>query len=291
MAKVTPLCPAHADGGEHIVKALRGSGREPRTGRDFYAYGCSCGKHWRQIRANQLKPGEQPVIDFNVNVSGLMLAAQAKQAGVRPAPVRKPQGAGYLCSRCHLPKKGHVCMAGKRPLDSEEPKSTAFSMAIPSKDTTKPLVVELPKWYVDAAAQTRAEMHTFVWAVEKAGIDWTSEFALEFMRRFNLTPTQASEMVQLFRSASAMDDQSAPRCDKCNFTALDDDGALVQCSGVRSQLRQTPSPDLRRLRRLQVRGVPRGRRRLPGGRPTGGRCVRDGWSVGCEDWRVWALIS
>ena len=28
MSKVTPLCPKQADGGEHIVKALRGSGRD-----------------------------------------------------------------------------------------------------------------------------------------------------------------------------------------------------------------------------------------------------------------------
>ena len=105
-----------------------------------------------------------------------------------------------------------------------------MSVAIPSKKMTKSLVVELPEWYINASAQTRAEMHTFVWAVEKARIDWTSELALEFMRRFNLTPTQASDMVQLFRSASAINDQSAPRCDKCNFTALDEDGALVPCS-------------------------------------------------------------
>ena len=230
MAKVTPLCPKQADGGVHIVKALRGSGRD-HSGRDFYAYGCSCGTFWRQIRANQLKPGEQADIDFNVNVSSLMLAAQAKQAGVRPAPVRKPQGGGYLCSRCHLPKKGHVCLAGKRPLDAtvDGADPTAAPMAMPPK-TAKNFVVALPEWYVQAAEQTRSEMHTFVWAVEKAGIDWTSEFALEFMRRFNLTPSQASEMVQLFRSASAIDDQSAPRCDKCNFTALDEDGALVRCS-------------------------------------------------------------
>ena len=75
-------------------------------------------------------------------------------------------------------------------------------------------------------------MHTFVWAVEKAGIDWSSEFAMEFMRRFNLTPSQFADMVQLFRSASTVDDQSAPRCDKCNFTALDEDGTLVRCSGT-----------------------------------------------------------
>ena len=75
-------------------------------------------------------------------------------------------------------------------------------------------------------------MHTFVWAVEKAGIDWSSEFAMEFMRRFNLTPSQFADMVQLFRSASTVDDRSAPRCDKCNFTALDEDGTLVRCSGT-----------------------------------------------------------
>ena len=230
MSKVAPPCPKHGDGGEHHVKALRGSGRD-HEGRDFYAYGCSCGVFWRQIRANQLKDGEQPVIDFNVNVSGLMLAAQAKQAGVRPPPVRKPQGGGYLCSRCHLPKKGHVCLAGKRPLESSTVDGMTSTLSIPAK-TSKSIVVALPEWYVDASERTRTEMHTFVWAVEKAGIDWSSEFAMEFMRRFNLTPSQFADMVQLFRSASTVDDQSAPRCDKCNFTALDEDGTLVRCSGT-----------------------------------------------------------
>ena len=105
------------------------------------------------------------------------------------------------------------------------------TLSIPAK-TSKSIVVALPEWYVDASERTRTEMHTFVWAVEKAGIDWSSEFAMEFMRRFNLTPSQFADMVQLFRSASTVDDRSAPRCDKCNFTALDEDGTLVRCSGT-----------------------------------------------------------
>ena len=134
---------------QHAVRAITGSGRDAE-GRDFYVYGCSCGATWRQIRVDQLAVGEQPEISRDPAI----LAVTGRKRG--------NGGKGYLCSRCQMPKKGHVCKAIQRP-----------SVTSPSPHTIVVKVSAVPSWYSIRTSNERTDMHTFIWALEQASIPWS----------------------------------------------------------------------------------------------------------------------
>ena len=149
--KLKPPCPdaAAKPTEQHAVRAITGSGRDA-DGRDFYAYGCACGATWRQIRVDQLAVGEEPEISRDPAI----VAVTGRKRG--------NGGKGYLCSRCQLPKKGHVCKATQRP-----------STTSPSPQTIVVKVSSVPSWYSSRTSTERSDMHTFIWALEQACIPWT----------------------------------------------------------------------------------------------------------------------
>ena len=60
--KMMAPCPFRAadDSEEHKTKTCTGSGKDA-DGRDYYKYNCEkCKRIWRQIRIDQLRPGEVP---------------------------------------------------------------------------------------------------------------------------------------------------------------------------------------------------------------------------------------
>ena len=81
-----------------------------------------------------------------------------------------------------------------------------------SKKKVEPFLV--PDWFTELDEQSRTSMLSFVWAIEKANIDWTKEFLYEFMQRHNLNPTQAEQVISLFCATVPSDDE--PRCVACN---------------------------------------------------------------------------
>ena len=133
-------CPWNTDGGVHETSSKTGSGKD-KHGRDYYVYVCTCGKYWRQVRADRLKPGETPHIFGVDNISAIANGGSKK---------RGASGTGYLCSRCHQPKKGHVCQAvlGKRPREEAE--------MSPDEKTI------LPAWFMDLKPSIFSDMQQYV---------------------------------------------------------------------------------------------------------------------------------
>ena len=205
------ICPDATTPGDHIVRAVSGCGRDAE-GRDFYVYNCTCGRFWKQIRASQLQKGELPDI----------LPASNNTVTGAPSRKRGQNGTGYLCSRCHQPKKNHVCTADKRPKQSQfqAPLATARSVA--------PDPIQVPVWFVELAEKDRSNILTFVWGIEHAGIEWTKDILLQMMTRYNMTPQQAEDVIKLF--CAGMPNDNDARCILCGFPALDDDSKLVACT-------------------------------------------------------------
>lgn len=193
-SKPKPPCPdaAAKPTEKHAVTAITGSGRDG-DGRDFYAYGCVCGAKWRQIRVDQLDVGE--VAEITRDPAILAVTGRKRGNG----------GKGYLCSVCKQPKKGHVCTADERPT-----RSTSVNKIVVK-------VASVPPWYSSRSSNERSCMHTFIWALEQASIPWTKDFMMEFMTRFNLTPVQANEALEVFRAAAPQVEEAhpapSPRCE------------------------------------------------------------------------------
>ena len=177
------VCPdATLKPGDHIVRAVSGNGRDSDS-RDFYVYNCACGRFWKQIRASQLRDGESPDI---------LPASNNTVAGLNTRK-RGQSGTGYLCSRCHQPKKNHVCSAEKRP---KQGLFHASDAAV--KPQTVPDPIQVPVWFMELNQSTRSDILTFVWGIERAGIEWTKEILFQMMTRHNLTPNQAEDVIKLF---------------------------------------------------------------------------------------------
>ena len=90
-----------------------------------------------------------------------------------------------MCSRCHQPKKNHVCSAEKRP------KQGLFH----APDTAnKPRAVldpiQVPVWFMELDQGLLSDILTFVWGIERAGIEWTKEILFQMMTGHNLTPNR-----------------------------------------------------------------------------------------------------
>ena len=207
------MCPdTTLNPGEHIVRAVSGSGRDS-DGRDFYIYNCACGRFWKQIRASQLRDGETPDI---------LLASNNTVTGSNTRK-RGHTGGGYLCSRCPQPKKNHVCSAEKRPKQSLFHVSDANS-----KPHSVPEQIQVPVWFMELDPGTRSDILTFVWGIERAGIEWTQEILFQMMSRHNLTPNQAADVIKPFCNGMPIDNH--PLCALCGFPALDDDSKLIACT-------------------------------------------------------------
>ena len=200
--------------GEHAVRAVSGCGRDS-NGRDFYVYNCRCGRFWKQIRASQLTAGEVPDILPASNKSAT--GALARKCG--------PQSAGYLCSRCHQPKKNHVCTAIKRSRQSsfqDQGTTKAMRGVVPDP-------IQVPVWFMEMDEKKRSDILSFVWGIEHASIEWTKDILFQMMARHNITPNQAEDVIKLF-CASLPNDTHAS-CVLCGFPAMDDDSKLVACTG------------------------------------------------------------
>ena len=207
------VCPdAALKPGDHIVRAVSGSGRDS-DGRDFYVYNCGCGRFWKQIRASQVRDGESP--DILPVANNTVAGANTRKRG--------QTGCGYLCSRCHQPKKNHVCSAERRPA-----KQSPFNVPGAAKLQTVPDTVQVPVWFMELNQDTRGDILAFVWGIECANIEWTQEILFQMMSRHNLTPNQASDVIKLF--CSGMPSDKHPLCALCGFPALDDDSKLVACT-------------------------------------------------------------
>ena len=207
------VCPdATLKTGDHNVRAVSGSGRDVE-GRDFYVYNCSCGRFWKQIRASQLRDGESPDI---------LPASNNTVAGCSSR--KRGHAGGYLCSRCHQPKKNHVCSAGKRPRQS-----ALHAPDAANKPNSVPDPILVPEWFTQLDDRVRSDILTFVWGIERAGIEWSHEILFQMMARHNLTPTQAEDVIKLFCAGTPNDNHAL--CVLCGFPALDDISMLVACAG------------------------------------------------------------
>jgi hypothetical protein len=135
-------------------------------------------------------------------------------------------GTGYLRSRCHQPKKNHVCSAEKRP------KQGLFHVPDATNKPymyTVPDPIQVPVWFMELDQGTRSDILTFVWGIERAGIEWTQEILFQMMSRHNLTPNQAAGVIKLF--CNGMPNDNHPLCALCGFPALDDDSSkLIACT-------------------------------------------------------------
>jgi hypothetical protein len=207
------VCPdATLKAGDHIVRAVSGSGRDS-DGRDFYVYNCACGRFWKQIRASQLRDGEIP--DILPASNNTVTGSNTRKRG--------QTGTGYLCSRCHQPKKNHVCSAEKRP------KQSLFHVPdTHGKPQTVTDPIQVPVWFMELDENPRSDILTFVWGIEHAGIEWTQEILFQMMSRHNLTPNQAADVIKLFCNGKPTDKH--PLCTLCGFPALDDDSKLIACT-------------------------------------------------------------
>jgi hypothetical protein len=136
LARAKAVCP-DGTAGVHNVRAVSDCGRGP-DGRDFYIYGCTCGRVWKQLRASQLRDGEVPHI----------LPASSKSAADK-------HGQSYLCGRCHQPKKNHVCCA-KRPRS-------------PQKVIAQPF--EVPVWFMRLGDKHRGDILAFVWRIDSSNVE------------------------------------------------------------------------------------------------------------------------
>ena len=74
-----------------------------------------------------------------------------------------------------------------------------------------------------------SDILTFVWGIERAGIEWTKEILFQMMSRHNLTPNQAEDVIKLF--CAGMPNDNNELCILCGFPALDDESKLITCTG------------------------------------------------------------
>ena len=73
----------------------------------------------------------------------------------------------------------------------------------------------------------RSDLLTFVWGIERAGIEWTKEILFQLMTRHSINPNQAEDLIKLF--CAGMPNDSHALCEFCGFPAIDEDAKLVSC--------------------------------------------------------------
>ena len=83
-------------------------------------------------------------------------------------------------------------------------------------------------WFMELGQQERNELMTFVWGIERAGIEWTKEILFQMMKRHNINPTQAEDLIKLF--CAGMPNDNHALCEMCGFPAIDEDAKLMACS-------------------------------------------------------------
>ena len=139
------------------------------AGGERRTYNCTCGMTWNQKRPDKMAPGEDPDV------------RQSNRAALGGS---KRSAREYKCGNCGAPKKGHVCTVG----------------ADVKKARTSPPPVDPP---VAAVSSLWREQYD---DMLKFSTPPTDAEVLGFLRKYDLKPSEATDLYKSMKSYQVVDD-------------------------------------------------------------------------------------